>query len=165
MLPAATDDVSYGTRIPSEDIQHPSMNHHEFGDLLHVDSHADAPRPTEAAPRLAANFTGFTGSLTPLPRRTTTASRLAPNFNGSDSFLHPLPRRGRTMAYRPTDPKHRHAFRALNGYWGVRNSHDRLDCFGDCKAKRWAAKGVNRRSNMVAHLRHYHGQDIQRGGW
>lgn len=58
------------------------------------------------------------------------------------------------------DPRPPYAFRHLPGFNGQTNTSTLLDCFDGCYMRRWGAKGLKRRGNLLRHLRSCHGQDI-----
>lgn len=72
--------------------------------------------------------------------------------------------RSRPLTAMVSDPRPPDDFRALDGYNGLRNAIDLLECFGDCRRRRLACKGFARRGNLLVHLRKYHEQQIPHGG-
>lgn len=147
------------------------MNHHQPTTPLHANIRSQLrtrrPRRTATTPARIASINSYEpgSSPEPLSRHTVPrAYRPATWYRESHGSPRPLSRPTTVAAYRPADPRPPRAFLALNGYWGIRNGYHLLDCFEDCNRKRSAEKGVSRRANMLAHLRHYHGQDIERGG-
>lgn len=165
------DNLQVGIHAPSRYPKHPSNRKTNVLSLAaHFNQFDDPPEPlprrtTAMTYRPTAHYTGFDGSPRPLSPTTTTARRPAVQYNEFGESPGPIPRRTTATTYKHADPRPPRAFRNLDGYWNIRNEHYLLDCFGDCKAKRRGERGVRRRANMLSHLRQYHGQDIQRGGW